>query len=357
MKVKRILVSQPKPETEKSPYFDIAQKYKVKIDFRPFIQVEGVDAKEFRKDRINILGHSAVIFTSRHAADHFFRLCNELRIAVPESLKYFCLSESTAYYLQKYVQFRKRKIFHGKQTFADLNDVIKKHSNENFLFPCSDIKQDDISIFLEKQKIKYTRAVMFKTVMSNLRDIAHDEYDILVFFSPLGVKSLLKNFPNFTQKHIKIAAFGAATAKEVLESKLNLNIYSPTPQAPSMTMAIENFVKSPEKAMASFALPEGLIEKPALKTAKKATPKVAPKAQAVKAAPVKTAAAKVPAVKVAPAKKTAGAKTSAKLPAKKSPAKAAVAAEKPATKKSKSDLVKAQTTNTIPTDVQKPDAR
>ena len=305
MKVKSILVSQPKPETEKSPYFDIAQKYKVKVDFRPFIQVEGVDVKEFRKDRVNILQHTGVIFTSRHSADHFFRICNEMRLQVPESMKYFCMSESIAYYLQKYVQFRKRKIFHGKQTFSDLNEVIKKHAAEHFLFPCSDIKQDEITTFLEKHKIKHTRTVMFKTVISNLKDLEQVNYDVLVFFSPMGVKSLLKNFPKFRQNETKIAAFGAATAKEVLDSNLNLDIYSPTPQAPSMAMALEHYIKSPEKAAASFVLPAGILDpKPVSKktsTDKAASKPPAPKALAIKT-PLKKSAAKTPVKKATPKK-------------------------------------------------------
>ena len=317
MKVKSILVSQPKPETEKSPYFDIAQKYKVKVDFRPFIQVEGVDVKEFRKDRVNILQHTGVIFTSRHSADHFFRICNEMRLQVPESMKYFCMSESIAYYLQKYVQFRKRKIFHGKQTFSDLNEVIKKHATEHFLFPCSDIKQDEITTFLEKHKIKHTRTVMFKTVISNLKDLEQVNYDVLVFFSPMGVKSLLKNFPKFRQNETKIAAFGAATAKEVLDSNLNLDIYSPTPQAPSMAMALEHYIKSPEKAAASFVLPAGILDtKPVSKKAavtKASAPKAASKQADPKALATKT-----------PAAKASVNKSAAKTPAKKAiPKKAA----------------------------------
>src|ERR1017187_3888948 len=177
MKVKSILVSQPRPETEKSPYFDLSQKYKIKIDFRPFIHVEGIDAKDFRKHRISILNHTAIIFTSRSAADHFFRICGEMRVSVPESMKYFCISESTAYYLQKYVQYRKRKIFHGKQTFVDLAELIKKHREEYFMLPCSDIHKDEISDFLDQQKIRYSKAVMFKTVTSNLKDIKDVNYD------------------------------------------------------------------------------------------------------------------------------------------------------------------------------------
>ncbi|MBI2269383.1 MAG: uroporphyrinogen-III synthase [Bacteroidetes bacterium] len=249
MKVKSILVSQPKPETEKSPYFDLAQKYNIKVDFRPFIHIEGIEAKDFRKDRISILDHTAVILTSRSAADHYFRICQEMRISVPESMKYFCISESTAYYLQKYVQYRKRKIFNGKQTFHDLAEVIKKHREENYLLPCSDIHKDEISDFLDTQNIRYTKAVMFKTVSSNLQDLKNVNYDVLVFFSPSGIKSLFKNFPGFKQNQTRIAAFGPATAKAVEDAHLKLNIYAPTPQAPSMTMALENYIKNPNETI------------------------------------------------------------------------------------------------------------
>jgi len=288
MKVKSILVSQPKPETEKSPYFELAQKFNLKVDFRPFIHVEGIDSKEFRKDRINILEHTAIIFTSRNAADHFFRICAEMRITVPESMKYFCISESTAYYLQKYVQYRKRKIFHGKQTFHDLADLIKKHREENYLLPCSDIHKDEIADFLDQQKIRYTRAVMFKTVSTNLKDLQNVNYDIIAFFSPSGIKSLFKNFPKFKQNQTKIAAFGPSTAKAVQDAKLVLNIYAPTPQAPSMTMALEQFVKAPDKAL-PVTLPQipSLIKPAAVVKPAKAVEAAAPIKQAVKKAEVK----------------------------------------------------------------------
>lgn len=247
VKIKSILVSQPKPESDKSPYFELARKYKIKLDFRPFIQIESVDAKEFRKDRINILDHTAIILTSRNAADNFFRICNEMRVIVPESMKYFCTSESTAYYLQKFVQFRKRKIFNGNQSFRDLAEIIKKHRNENYLLPCSDVHRDEISDFLDQHNIKYSRAVIFKTVASNLQDLKNINYDIIAFFSPSGVKSLFKNFPSFKQNQTKIAAFGLSTAQVVKDSGIKLNIYAPTPEAPSMTMALENFIKNPNQ--------------------------------------------------------------------------------------------------------------
>ena len=243
MKVKSILVTQPKPETDKSPYFDLAKKYSLKIDFRPFIHVEGVEAKEFRKDRVNITEHTAVVLTSRSAVDHFFRICGEMRHTVPEGMKYFCISESTAYYLQKYVIYRKRKIFHGKQTFADLIDIIKKHKDEKFLLPCSDIHKEEIADILEEQNISFSKAIMYKTVCSNLKDLANVNYDVLVFFSPSGIKSLYKNFPKFKQNKTRIAAFGPTTAKAVIDAGLRLDIHAPNPKAPSMTMALEQYIK------------------------------------------------------------------------------------------------------------------
>lgn len=248
MKVKTILVSQPKPEGDKSPYFELAKKCNVKIDFRPFIHVEGVPAQEFRKSKVNILDHSAVIMTSRNAVDHFFRMCQEMRVTVPETMKYFCISESTAYYLQKYVLFRKRKIFHGNQTIADLMDVLKKHKTENFLLPCSDVAKEEIADKLDDQKIKYTKAIMFKTVASDLSDLANVNYDVLVFFSPAGIKSLFKNFPKFKQNKTRIACFGPTTAQAVTEAGLKLDIHAPNPKAPSMTMALEQYIVAANKA-------------------------------------------------------------------------------------------------------------
>jgi uroporphyrinogen-III synthase len=246
-KVKSILVTQPKPEGEKSPYYDLAKKCNVKVDFREFIHVEGVSATDFRRDRINILDYTAVIFTSRNAADHYFRMCHEMRITVPETMKYFCISESTAYYLQKYVIFRKRKIFHGKQTFADMMDVIKKHKDDKFLLPCTDIANVEGAELLEKAKIRYARAVIYKTVCSDLSDLANVNYDVIVFFSPSGVKSLFQNFPDFKQNLTRIAAFGATTAKAVEDANLYVDIKAPNPQAPSMTMALEQYITSVNK--------------------------------------------------------------------------------------------------------------
>lgn len=247
MKIKKILVSQPKPTTPKSPYFDLAEKSNVKIDFRPFIQVEGIDAKDFRKQKINVLDHTAVIFTSRTAIDHFFRICEETRVAVPETMKYFCISEATAFYLQKYIVFRKRKIFHSTGKFADLVDVIKKHKEEKFLVPLSDIHKQEIPDLLNKAKVKYTKAIFYRTVSSDLSDIKEIDYDILVFFSPSGIASLFQNFPDFKQNDIVIASFGPATAKAVTEAGLRLDIQAPMPQAPSMTAALEMYIKQQNK--------------------------------------------------------------------------------------------------------------
>jgi uroporphyrinogen-III synthase len=247
LKIKKILVSQPKPSTPKSPYFDLSEKNNVKIDFRPFIQVEGVSSKEFRQQKINILDHTAVIFTSRTAIDHFFRICEETRVTVPDNMKYFCISEATAFYLQKYIVYRKRKIFHSTGKFPDLIEVIKKHKQEKFLVPLSDIHKPEIPNLLTKAKIKYSKAILYRTVSSDLSDLKDINYDVLVFFSPSGIKSLMQNFPDFEQKDTLIASFGPATAKAVKEAGLRLDIQAPMPQAPSMTAALEMYIKKHNK--------------------------------------------------------------------------------------------------------------
>ena len=248
MKIKSILVSQPAPADDKSPYHELARKYNLKIDFRPFIKVEAVPAQDFRQERINILDHSAIILTSRNAVDHFFRMCKELRITVPESMKYFCTSESVAFYVQKYIVYRKRKVFIGKQNFDDLMDVIKKHKGESYLVPSSDIETNDIPDKLGKAGIKHTMAVFFRTVasdMSDMKDLA--SFHMLVFFSPGGIESLKKNFPKFKQGDVKIAAFGPTTAKAVEDLGYRLDLQAPLPEAPSMTGAIELFIKRQAK--------------------------------------------------------------------------------------------------------------
>ena len=243
MAIKTILVSQPKPEGDKSPYYDLAEKYKLKIDFRPFIHIEGIGAQEFRQQKVNVQEHTAIIFTSKTAVDHFFRMCEEIRFEVPDTMKYFCISEAVAYYLQKYVTYRKRKIFFGKQSIEDLVEVMKKHKAEKFLLPCTDILRDKIPITLEEQKFNFTKAILYRTVASDLSDLENVYYDMLVFFSPGGIESLLKNFPDFKQNETKIAAFGPTTANAVVKHNLRLDLHAPQPNAPSMTGAIELFVK------------------------------------------------------------------------------------------------------------------
>ena len=241
--VKSILVSQPKPKDENSPYFKLAEKYSLKIDFRPFIQVDPVSIKEFRKQKIDILNHTAIIFTSRNAVDHFFNICTELKIEMPADMKYFCISEQTSNYLQKYIIIRKRKIFTGHRTANDLIEILKKHKNEKYLFPCSDIRKNDIPHFLNNNGYNYSEAIIYRTVASDLSDLEDVYYDILAFFSPSGINSLLVNFPDFKQNNTRIAAFGPTTAKAVREAGLTLDIEAPLPSAPSMTGAIELYVK------------------------------------------------------------------------------------------------------------------
>ena len=244
MNIKSILVSQPEPKNNKHPFSDLADKYKLKVDFRSFIHVEGVIPQDFRKDRINLSNFSAVIFTSRMAVDHFFRIASETRFAVPDSMKYFCISEAVAYYLQNYVVYRKRKIFFGKQRFQDLIDTIIKHKDENFLVPCSDIQRKNIPELLNENEIQHKNAILYKTVCSDLSDLKEVKYDVLVFYSPSGIQSLVKNFPDFKQNGTKIAAFGPTTARAAEDLGLRIDIKAPSPGIPSMTMAIEQFINS-----------------------------------------------------------------------------------------------------------------
>lgn len=242
-KVSSILVSQPKPTGDKSPYFDLAEKYNIKIDFRPFIQIDPVDIKEFRAQKIDILKHTAVIFTSRNAVDHFFRLAAESKVEIPADMKYFCISEQTANYLQKYIVIRKRKIFTGSRTANELIEVLKKHKNEKYIFPCSNIRKNDIPDFLNENGFNCTEAIIYKTVASDLSDLADVNYDIIAFFSPSGINSLLVNFPDFEQNKTRIAAFGPTTAQAVKDAELILDIQAPLPNAPSMTGALEYYIK------------------------------------------------------------------------------------------------------------------
>jgi len=247
MRIKKILVSQPQPDNGKSPYSELAKQNNLNIDFRPFIQVEGVSSKEFRQSRIDISVHTAIIFTSRTAVDHFYRICEDLRIAIPDTMKYFCISESTAFYLQKYIVYRKRKIFYSDGKFSNLLDLIMKHCDETYLLPVSDAHKDEIPRLLDTNNIKYTKAVFYRTISSDLSDLAALNYDVLVFFSPSGIKSLLSNFPGFKQNETKIASFGSSTALAVKEAGLRLDIEAPKPEAPSMTMALEQFIKDHNK--------------------------------------------------------------------------------------------------------------
>ncbi|WP_299398555.1 uroporphyrinogen-III synthase [uncultured Gelidibacter sp.] len=247
MKVKTILVSQPEPKIENSPYFDLQEKQKVKIDFRPFIHVEGVPAKDVRQQKIDLTQYTAIILTSRNSVDHFFRVADEMRFKVPDTLKYFCQSEAVAFYLQKYVVYRKRKIYVGKRNFEDLSPLIKKYKDENFLLPTTDKLKDEVPATLNALNIKWKEGVFYKTVISDLSDLADVYYDILVFFSPSGIESLFHNFPDFKQNDTRIAVFGNTTAKAVEEHGLRVDILAPTPETPSMTMALEKYIEKVNK--------------------------------------------------------------------------------------------------------------
>ncbi|HOZ81590.1 MAG TPA: uroporphyrinogen-III synthase [Bacteroidia bacterium] len=246
-KVKTILVTQPKPETEKNPYFDLAKKFNVKIDFRPFIQIEGIPAKDFRKDRVNVAEFQAVILTSRQAADHYFRMAAEMRMTNFDEVKFFCVSESTAFYLQKYITYRKRKVFYGNNSINDLTDVLKKHKKEKFLLPCSEVMNPDIINTLKDGDLNFITAAMYRTVSSDLSDVNIETFDMIVFFSPSGVQSLLKNFPKYKQGNTRIATFGVTTSQTAKDAKLKVEVEAPVPQAPSMTMAIEQYLKKANK--------------------------------------------------------------------------------------------------------------
>ena len=242
MKVKTILVSQPEPKIENSPYFELSEKQKVKIDFRPFIHVVGVPSKEIRQQKIDLTNYTAIILTSRNAVDHFFRVAEEMRFKVPDAMKYFCQSEAVAFYLQKYVVYRKRKIYVGKRNFADLSPLIKKYKDETFLLPTTDKLKPEVPEILNGLNINWKEAVFYKTVISDLSDLKNVTYDILVFFSPSGIESLFHNFPGFKQNDTKIAVFGNTTIKAVEEKGLRVDIAAPTPETPSMTMALRKYI-------------------------------------------------------------------------------------------------------------------
>ena len=247
MKVKTILVSQPAPNAKQSPYFDLADRQKVKIDFRSFIHVEGVPAREVRNQKIDFSKFSAVIFTSRNAIDNYFRLAEEMRFKVPDDMKYFCQSEAVAFYLQKYVVYRKRKIYVGEKTFQDLIKLIKKHKTETFLLPCADILKPIIPELLNEAEVNWEKAILFKTMASDLSDLKDVYYDVLVFFSPSGIKSLFENFPDFKQNETRIAAFGNTTIKAAEDAGLRVDIAATTDNTTSMTTALEDYIKVANK--------------------------------------------------------------------------------------------------------------
>ena len=248
MKVKTILASQPQPKTESSPYSDLSNKQKVKIDFRPFIHVEGVTTKEVRAQKIDLSHFTAIVLTSRNAVDHFFRIAEEMRFKVPDAMKYFCQSEAVAFYLQKYVVYRKRKIYVGKRTFSDLCPLIKKYKDEAFLLPTTDKLKAEVPEILNELGVQWKQSVFYKTVISDLSDLANVYYDILVFFSPSGIESLFHNFPGFKQNDTKIAVFGNTTIKAVESHGLRVDISAPTPETPSMTMALKKYIDTVNKS-------------------------------------------------------------------------------------------------------------
>ena len=247
MKVKTILVSQPEPKVENSPYSRLIEKEKVKVDFIPFIHVEGVEAKNVRQQKIDLNNFTAIILTSRNSVDHFFRIADEMRFKVPDSMKYFCQSEAVAYYLQKYVVYRKRKIYVGKRTFNELIPLIKKYKDEKFLLPSSDSLKPVVPELLDGIGVNWTRGIFYKTVISDLSDLRNVYYDILVFFSPSGIESLMKNFPDFEQNDTRIAVFGNSTVKAATSAGLRIDIQAPTPETPSMTMALQKYITSVNK--------------------------------------------------------------------------------------------------------------
>ncbi len=247
MKIKHVLISQPPPENDKSPYADLIDEYNLNVCFRKFIKIESVGTREFRKHRIQIPEHSAIIFTSKNGIDHFFSLCEELRVQISEQMKYFCTSEAIALYLQKYVQFRKRKIFYGKNHISDLIDVIKKNKEDKFLFPCAENHKKDIPQLLRQNKIQFSVAPIYRSVPEDISDVDIGKYQMLVFFSPFGIQSLRLNFPDYEQGDTVIATFGKATLKAAEKDGLKVQIAAPTKTAPSMVMAMQEYLKGSGK--------------------------------------------------------------------------------------------------------------
>lgn len=244
--VKKILISQPKPTSEKSPYYDIEKQFGVNFVFRPFFKVEGLSAKEFRQQKISILDHTAIVFTSRNAIDHFFRLAKEMRLTIPDTMKYFCITETVALYIQKYVQYRKRKVFFGETgKIESLVPTMVKHKGEKYLVPLSSVHNDSIATMLDVKKLQHTECVMYRTVSNDFteEEKAAFDYDMLIFSSPTGMKALKKNFPDFEQGDIRIGAFGPATAKEVVAEGFRLDLEAPSKEYPSMTSALQAYLK------------------------------------------------------------------------------------------------------------------
>ena len=248
--IKKILVSQPKPTSERSPYYDIARDSNVELVFRPFIKVEGITAKEFRHQKVNILDYTAIVFTSRHAIDHFFTLAKEMRVSIPEDMKYFCVTETIALYIQKYVQYRKRKVFFGTTgKIQDLVPSMVKHKSERYLVPLSDVHNDDVKNLLDSKKLQHTECYMYRTVSNDFteEEVKNFDYDMLIFFSPTGIHALTKNFPDFQQGDIRIGTFGPSTAKAVNEAGLRLDLQAPSAEFPSMTAALSAYLKKANK--------------------------------------------------------------------------------------------------------------
>ena len=336
MKIKKILVSQPKPSSEKSPYFDLEHKYGVKVVFRPFIKIEGLTSREFRQSKIPITNHTAVIFTARAAVDHYFRLCKELRFNVPDTMKYFCVSETIAHYLQKYIIYRKRKIFYTETGHADaLLPLLAKHNKETYIYPVSDVHEQKLHI-PEDGSIKFTKAIMYRTVSNVIGNDEEFDYDMIILFTPSGVKSLLQSFPHFEQGNIAIGAMGAKTIEELKNHGLRLDLTT-SPKAPSIAAAMDKYIAEhvddpdePRTVQERFPIPEPepepKVEEPKAEEPKKEEPKAKAKAPAKKAAAKKAPAKKATAKKATTKKATATKKTE---PAKKAaPAKKATATKK-----------------------------
>ena len=331
MKIKKILVSQPKPSSEKSPYFDLEKKYGVEVVFRPFIKIEGLSSKEFRQSKIPINDHTAVIFTARTAVDHYFRLCKELRFNVPDTMKYFCVSETIAHYLQKYIIYRKRKIFYSETGHAEaLLPLLAKHNKEKYIYPISDVHDQKLHI-PEDGSIKFTKAIMYRTVSNVIRNDEVFDYDMIILFTPSGVKSLMQSFPNFKQGNIAIGAMGGKTIEELKANNLRLDLTT-SPKAPSIAAAMDLYIKEhlddpeePRIEQERYTEPRPEEPKPEIKAVarKVVEPKVEEKpAEPAKKAPAKKAPAKKAAAKKATTKKASAKKApSKKTPAKKAPAK------------------------------------